>query len=779
MKKYIFAIFFAASLIGCQEDFLEEKVVTTLTQDYFKTPEGLETLVKGTYQILRFKPDYNQGHYLFGTSTDIEAFSWTNQERIDMGSYNVTGWGPSSGANRFAPHINALIGQVSGGVSEGAYPTINRCNIFLENYAKLTDAQQKAMEARKGEILFLRSYSYYLVSSQLGAVPLVLKSFSGMPDNFAFPKASLEEIYTQILSDMELAVSILPTTTTELGRITKAAGAHFTAKLFLNRAQAAEFQNSSEATLKALYKGNATGADTDLQKAIDYATIAIDIHKGKTAYGGLEPDFATLWQNVKANDPYTRDKVSEILLSAQYESTITYNGRYGNNLVHLYNSNHTSLRACTPRTIDYGRPFATVQPTDWAYDMFTDRANDSRYYKTYLTDYVATDTKEAGGKPWDAQTAWVYNNFIKAASEEAIGINTGGATDVVLTGTASKIKYGKRSIVYIENSKDEPLDSLWVASQPFIMNVRWTVGSPNGAGYFIDAKKPSLGLKPGIDLSNPVVTNTSGRKMLYRVNGDRGETFGLDRGLGVAAWYMSPKKWADINRGKGTDANGSGAIDYPVFRLAETYLIRAEAYGRKNQFNLAIDDINVLRKRAAYRANERRSDVLVTLEPAVLSGKLDIPASEKVSPYTVSTDTYEKIKVTGDEWTAGTDKARKENYPPGATNLFVHFIYNERARELGFELVCWEDLKNAGILYERVYHRDMMGAPAASTGTVDFPFPKDDISTTNGALGKGKGTLERKHTFRAWPQVFLELLTDDKGNALDAEGKAAYQNDGY
>jgi hypothetical protein len=60
----------------------------------------------------------------------------------------------------------------------------------------------------------------------------------------------------------------------------------------------------------------------------------------------------------------------------------------------------------------------------------------------------------------------------------------------------------------------------------------------------------------------------------------------------------------------------------------------------------------------------------------------------------------------------------------------------------------------------------MMGAPASSTGTVNFPFPVDDISKTNGALGKGKGTFERKYTFRAWPQSYLDLLTDRKGNHL-------------
>lgn len=778
MKKYILALCTAVSLVGCSDSFLDEKIVNTLNQDYYKTVDGLETLTKGTYQILRFKADYNQGHYLFGTSTDIEAFTWTLQERVDMGSYNVSGWGPNAGANRFAPHTNALIGQVSGKVSEGAYPTINRCNIFFENYANLSEGDKKSLSIRKGEMLFLRTYSYYLVSNQLGAVPLITKSYIGMPENFAFPKTSLEEIYNQLIVDMTEAIDLLPETTAELGRITKPAAAHFLAKLYLNRAQAADFQNSTEPTLKALYKGNAGGASQDLDQAIKYATMAIDSKKGNSIYGGLATNFGALWLNASGSDPYARDRESEILLSAQYESTQSYNGRYGNTLVHLYNSNHTSFRACTPRTIDYGRPFATAGPTDWAYDMYTDRANDSRYYKTYLSDYVATDVNSKGGKPWDAQTAYIYNTYIKSASDSPIAITTENSQEVVKD-QSSKMKYGQRSIVYIENSKSEPLDSLWVASQPFIMNVRWTAGSPGGKGYFIDPQNPSKGLKPGIDLTNPVVANTGGRKVLYRVNGDKGEAYGLDRGFSVAQWYMSPRKWLDMNRGKGTDANGSGAIDIPVFRLAETYLIRAEAYGRKNNMAAAIEDINVLRKRAAYHAGESRSDVLVKLEPAVLSGRLLIPDSDKQSPYKVSQDTYDKIKVTGEEWQAGSPKAKLENYPQGATNLFIHFIYNERARELCFELTTWEDLHNAGILYERVYARDMMGAPSSSRGTTTFPFPVDDISSSNGALGTGKGTLERKYTFRAWPQVYLDLLTDENGKALDAAGKAAYQNYGY
>lgn len=763
MKKYILLSLLITSLFSCK-DFLEEKSVTTLTQDYYKTAEGLQSLCKGSYQFLRFKSDYNQGNYIFGIGSDVEVFDWSLADRIAMGSYNPSGWDPASTVStRMTALTNFLIGSLSGGYTEGAYPEIGRCNLFLENYTKLTSAEQTSLVARKGEMLFLRAYSYFLLTNALGDAPLILHSFSGMPSNFNFPKAKMEVVYKQMIADLREAVNVLPATTTETGRITKPAAAHLLAKIYLARAQGANFQNSTEPTLKALYKGNVT---TDLDSCIFYASIPIDQLKTATAYGGLCPNFGTLFTTTS---DYARETQKEILLSAQYEATQTYDGRYGNTLVHLFNSNHTSLRACTPRTLDYGRPYATACPSDWGYDQYTDRANDSRYYKTFLTDYVATATTTAGGKPWDKATAYYYNNYLNPT-----------ATTKAVVG-AVKLTLGKRSIVYIENSKDQPFDSLWVMSQPYIMMVRWMVGSPNGAGYFNADGTPKAGAM--VDPANPVITNTTGRKVMYRISGDYGDQFGIDINTTNSQWYMGPRKWLDQFRGKSTDVNGSGSIDFTIFRLAETYLIRAEAYGRKGDYTSAINDLNVIRKRAAYHAGENRSDVLVTLEPSVIKGNLSIPASEKVAPYAVTTDSYSKIAIDGTEWDGISAKSVRENYPPTATSTldrFINFIYNERGRELCFELTNVEDLHNAGLLYDRIYYHDMMGAPAASTGTTAFPFPKDDISKGSiGALGKGKGTLDRKYTFKPWPLVFLQLLTDENNNPLDAATIAAYQNPGY
>ena len=49
-----------------------------------------------------------------------------------------------------------------------------------------------------------------------------------------------------------------------------------------------------------------------------------------------------------------------------------------------------------------------------------------------------------------------------------------------------------------------------------------------------------------------------------------------------------------------------GGRNFVRMRLGETYLIAAEAYGRKGDFEKAASLINVVRKRAAYKEGEAK-----------------------------------------------------------------------------------------------------------------------------------------------------------------------------
>ena len=60
MKKYIWLLLLlnAIPFIGCKK-FLDEKQVSNLTQDYYNTDSGLESLINGLYVYARVKHEWD------------------------------------------------------------------------------------------------------------------------------------------------------------------------------------------------------------------------------------------------------------------------------------------------------------------------------------------------------------------------------------------------------------------------------------------------------------------------------------------------------------------------------------------------------------------------------------------------------------------------------------------------------------------------------------------------------------------------------------------------
>jgi hypothetical protein len=609
----------------------------------------------------------------------------------------------------------------------GAYPQINCCNIALDQLEKVKPGKfgtdTTFAKTRKAEILFLRAWAYYLVSNQFGDVPLVLTPKREDIGIYYYPKAKLTDIYKRIINDLRYAYRNLPATQSDKGRVTKYAAGHFLAKLYLNRAQAAAFENSGETHLKMLFKGNVS---TDLDSVVYFTTQVINgLQGGLGTYKGLATDYWTLFDpKVSESSPSP-----EVIWAAQFDVNQALDGRFFNRSCNYHIGDYTNQTGVT-RAMAYGRPFATYKPTDWAYDNFRDKVNDSRYYKTFSSEYISNMATGSTSYTWGTKAA-AWWNANKPAGEPTV------------TATAKRIAYGKRALTYIENQKSEALDSAMVNSQPFQFMARWVKSAITGKYYyrlFIDGT--AMGL------------NTTRSNI-----------------------FLSSKKYVDPTRGGSIDETNynseNGTRDVILMRLAETYLIRAEANGRKGLYNLAVDDINVLRYRAAYKAGEARPEICVKYEPQAAS----LPAADRAIPYNTTGNPYAAITVTENFFTQGTPEANAEQYIPTVTtkaDMFIHFIYNEKAREFLSEGLAWEDQHNAGILYDRIVYLNQM----ASDKTGLWPVA-DNPTGNNGQDGNGKGTMQKHYTFRIWPKAYLDLLTDEAGMPLDAAAKAAYQNPGY
>lgn len=714
------SLLLTSSFTSCKK-FLEEKQVSSLTQNYYNDEAGLNALINGLYVYARVKHEWDgNGAKLIEPETD--AYMHVD---LNFARYSSAAYGSDVSTIATQNITNYLGGANSNFAPMGAYPHINNCNIALDIIDNTKPGRfatdEPYRKAKRSEILFLRSWAYFLISNQLGDVPLLLTPKREDNGIYNYPKAKLEDIYKQIISDMRYAYANLPTTASDKGRVTKAAAGHFLAKLYLVRAQGAAFANSSEPTLKMLYKGNVT---TDLDSVI---TIATEVINSKGGAGGLAQDYWSLF-NPAVSETNTS---GEVLWSAQFDVNTSLNGRFGGNRSVNYHIGDYTANTGVTRSQAYGRPFATYKPTDWAYDNFRDKINDSRYYKTFQYEYISNMSTGSTSFTWTAATA-AWWNANKPAGEPAV------------TAGQKRIQFGQRALIYLENQKNEALDSLMVMSQPYQFQVRWVKSATTGKYY-------------------------------YRINPVNGASIGL--ATNTRNIYLSSKKYIDPLKGGSSDESNfnseAGTKDAILMRLAETYLIRAEAYGRKGMYGLAVNDINVLRQRAAFKGGEARPKVAVEWEPQAST----LSAAEKQAPYTASGDSYTKITVTENYFTPGMPEALAEGYIPTASSkedMFIHFIYNEKAREFLSEGIAWEDLHNAGILYDRVEYLNQMASDKAGLWPVAA-----NPDGGNGQDGNGKGQMKRTYTLRPWPNSFLVQLTDQGGQPLDAAARAAYQNPGY
>lgn len=216
----------------------------------------------------------------------------------------------------------------------------------------------------------MRAYGYFELVKQFGGVPLKLEPSTG-PDTY-FTRSSEEEVYSQIISDLEEAYKLLPTTPAQVGRVTKYAAAHFLAKAHLFRAsEAYDSWNSS-------YKS------ADLDAVIKYATEVVNAHP-------LCSDFVQLWDYQEANG--ANENVSEVILAAQFSNDESTWGRFGNQMHLYYPSVYQDMKG-TNRDISGGREFSYVSATEYTMEVF-DRVNDSRFWKSFITCYGCNNTKNA------------------------------------------------------------------------------------------------------------------------------------------------------------------------------------------------------------------------------------------------------------------------------------------------------------------------------------------------------------------------------------------------
>ena len=220
MKRYIAAVALAAglSLTGCS-DYLDKEPDFLSPENFYQTSDQMESALNGVYNRL-IDPNgrmYSKALFSYFAISD-EAF----YKSISINNIRVMQFD--------AGHLDI------GRFWEVLYEGVSRANYWL---AYVDDSRLDTVEKRamKGEVLFLRGYYYYLLTTYFGEVPMKLTPTLS-PNEKPQAKASLATIYASIIKDMQEAEELVMDID-DLGsneRVSKTAVQAVLARVFLKMA---------------------------------------------------------------------------------------------------------------------------------------------------------------------------------------------------------------------------------------------------------------------------------------------------------------------------------------------------------------------------------------------------------------------------------------------------------------------------------------------------------------------------------------------------------------
>lgn len=545
MKKYILktdinlrALLILVSILvstsSC-EDFLEEKVVSLIGNEYIATAQGFQDASNAMYQGLR----KFYGSELGMTMTEMGTDTYTNGAD---GSYKYY--------NQYTSQLDPRDNWITVLWTE-LYKSINTANAVIERGASITGIPAATVTLRVAEAKALRAHYYFVLTQFMGGVDLRLTETVG-PET-SITRASEEQMYTQIIKDLEEALKDLPSSSAQWGRYTKLAVENLLAKVHLTRAY------------------RPFGSAADFTKAETYGKNVINNYGKK-----LLPDYGQLW--TLGNDEH-----SEAIFSVQYSYDLLSSGEDGNRF-HLYYLMEYDTQPGMSRVLEVGRPWKRLRPTNYTYnEVMVNRSVDSRYDKSFVKVFLATK-------------AGTFNTSLDQSKPKIT------------------VKVGDTCIFM--------------------------------PGYEMDAAERA---------TKPYQVFTPS---MYQ-----------ERHFGCLSKFLDPKR-ASINEVK-------GGRDFMVSRLADTYLMVAEALIKQNKNSDAVPFINAVRQRAAFPGKQNEMSIT-------------------------------------------------------AAQVNMNLIYDERARELLGEMHRWFDLKRWGNLIERVKKYNLEGKDGIKDIHTYRPIPQIQIDRVEG-----------------------------------------------
>ncbi len=348
-SKIISLVVVAGMFVSCS-DFLQEEVYTEVSDSRYNSVDGFNEAVNAAYNPLRTFYGTEQGltATVFGTDTYREGAD---------GSFKYM--------NRYSNELDPF-SDITAFIWENMYIGINTANTVLARSSDGVEGlSDEVVTRRSAEARFLRGHYYFILVQMFGPVHLTTEETQGV--QLEASRTPVDQVYDQIISDLEFAIANLPDEAEQYGRATRPASQHLLARVYLTRA-------TSEAA----------GSD-DYQQAANLAESVINDYNFE-----LLDDFASVYE-------VGNERNSEVIWAVQFSENPLANtsadGKNGNS-AHLYFNFPYDQEPALHRTVEFGRPFRRFRPTLYTtQEMYNldDRDIDSRYKKTFKDAFRVLD----------------------------------------------------------------------------------------------------------------------------------------------------------------------------------------------------------------------------------------------------------------------------------------------------------------------------------------------------------------------------------------------------
>lgn len=321
-KKFAFFGLGVLLFLGACDGYIEEDIFSDLTAESFIDASNADQLVVGVYGALR--PLYKDYAFQF-LGTDV----FTVQAELFVFNQTNDYFGFDSGQG--------------GGIWSTNYNVIAKANTAINRYENEIDFGTAAQGDKAygiAQAKALRALAFFNVVQQYGGVVLELEEPTTIRSDYA--RSSEQETYTQIISDLEVAIPDL-IDDSETGRFSKRAAQHLLAEVYLTRGY------------------------SDFGDSLDFTTAAALAEQAIGTYDIREQTFAQIFDFSNQVNP-------EVLFAVQWGST-GEPGDQDNNKHSLFQNqvqNYDGIGRANP----YGVDGSGMMPTPYFYSLFSD--DDSR-----------------------------------------------------------------------------------------------------------------------------------------------------------------------------------------------------------------------------------------------------------------------------------------------------------------------------------------------------------------------------------------------------------------